>query len=279
MENVLVIVVLYDLTAGLSEAVRNLIALSRSLPRMTILLYDNSPKRNPLYMGNSFLNAVYVHDGRNLGLANAYNYGVQYAKDNSKEWIMLLDQDTLLTSNYLHEVSLTLKNMPTTDVVAIVPLLFCRNRHVSPMLNRSEQNVWWFQKPVKESGCYEGYITAFNSGTLLNAEFMSFIGGFSEKYPLDRLDYWYFHQIYKHRKKVYVLDATLEHDLSVLDYEKNMTVERYLMILKSELTFAKETGWQSVLLYKLLVICRFFKQLLLLRNKKYAWLTFQQIWK
>ena len=73
MENVLVIVVLYDLTAGLSEAVRNLIALSRSLPRMTILLYDNSPKRNPLYMGNSFLNAVYVHDGRNLGLANAYN--------------------------------------------------------------------------------------------------------------------------------------------------------------------------------------------------------------
>ena len=185
----------------------------------------------------------------------------------------------LLTSNYLHEVSHTLKNMPTTDVVAIVPLLFCRNRHVSPMLNRSEQNVWWFQKPVKESGCYEGYITAFNSGTLLNAEFMSFIGGFSEKYPLDRLDYWYFHQIYKHRKKVYVLDATLEHDLSVLDYEKNMTVERYLMILKSELTFAKETGWQSVLLYKLLVICRFFKQLLLLRNKKYAWLTFQQIWK
>ena len=152
MENVLVIVVLYDLTAGLSEAVRNLIALSRSLPRMTILLYDNSPKRNPLYMGNSFLNAVYVHDGRNLGLANAYNYGVQYAKDNSKEWIMLLDQDTLLTSNYLHEVSHTLKNMPTTDVVAIVPLLFCRNRHVSPMLNRSEQNVWWFQNQLKSQG-------------------------------------------------------------------------------------------------------------------------------
>ena len=240
---------------------------------LTVVAYNNSvdieiPQVDDCMVFNS---------GRNSMLASAYNYALLVAERLHKDWLLLLDQDTKLESKYGKALCAALKSFNDEDIVAFVPKLYSGDRLLSPVQNRSEQNVWWFQRTVQEPGCHDEYITAFNSGTLLSVEFMSSIGGFSERYPLDRLDYWYFYQIYKHRRKVYVLDTTLEHNLSVLDYEKNMTVDRYQMILKSELAFARETGRQSVMLYKLLVICRFLKQLL--SNKKYAWLTFQQIWK
>lgn len=280
MEDIIVIVVLYGTDVNSSLTLKSLDAIYDNTSKLDVLIYDNNLHSND-WNENKFgnWNVIYIHDGRNLGLSFAYNVGLQEAIKRQKRWILLLDQDTMLTKGYLSELLDVLHNNTLDKVGAVVPQLVWKGKRLSPVLNRSKQNVWWFQKRITSPGCYDGYITAFNSGTLASVDFLTSIGGFSVKYPLDRLDYWYFGQIYENGLSTYVLDAKLEHDLSVLDYNRNMTVQRYQSILASELLFVQDVGKESAFLYKMRLLARFVKQLLLVRDKRYACNTFQQLWK
>ncbi|NDV47425.1 glycosyltransferase [Paludibacter sp. 221] len=283
MKDVLAIVVLYKTQINESKSIRTLNELMNSsddLDNIDLLIYDNSPVSNQAAPSFNKINSTYVSDGHNSGLSTAYNYGISLAKKLSKTWILLLDQDTCLETTYLTELKNTLYSAVKPDTVAIVPKLIKGKRHLSPIKNRSESNIWWFQQDITQSGYYSGeFIVAFNSGTLLNVSFIDSIGGFSSKYSLDRLDYWYFYQIYLQKKQIYVLNTTMEHDLSLLNYDEYMTADRYKSILKSEISFANEIGFYCVLLYKLSLLFRFFKQLFLFKKKQYAFLTFNQLWK
>lgn len=279
MEDIIVIVVLYGTDVNTSLAIKSLNAVYDNTFQLDVIIYDNNPHSSDWDKMCGKLNTTYVHDGRNLGLSVAYNLALKEAIKRQKKWILLLDQDTILTKEYLSELLDVLHNNTLDRVGAIVPQLVRKRERLSPILNRSKQNVWWFQKKITSSGYYDGYITAFNSGTLVSVDFLISIGGFSAKYPLDRLDYWCFCQIYENGLRTYVLNAKLEHDLSVLDYNRNMTVQRYQSILASELLFVKETGKRSAFLYKIRLLARLMKQFLLVKDKRYACNTFQQLWK
>ena len=46
----------------------------------------------------------YVHDPSNGGLASAYNYALARAESEEREWLLLLDQDTSLTAEFISEL-------------------------------------------------------------------------------------------------------------------------------------------------------------------------------
>jgi len=54
---------------------------------------------------------AYVHDSTNGGLVPGYNQGIRLAKDNGADWLLLLDQDTVLTAATLKHFSLPFMNM------------------------------------------------------------------------------------------------------------------------------------------------------------------------
>ena len=76
------------------------------------------------------------------------------------------------------------------------------------------------------------------------------IGGFNTRYPLDYLDYWYFNEIYRLKQEVTILQATLTHSLSLLNYRQNITKERYKSLLTAEKQFATQLGKQALIYYK-----------------------------
>ena len=66
----------------------------------------------------------YVHDPSNGGLASAYNFALARAESEEREWLLLLDQDTSPTREFiveLLEAAASLHARP--DVAAIVPKL------------------------------------------------------------------------------------------------------------------------------------------------------------
>jgi GT2 family glycosyltransferase len=233
-----------------------------------LVLYDNSPEKQGFsaqqYEGISI---TYFHDARNLGIATAYNYALAVARKNGSEWLLLLDHDTELTAEYMQQVmNLEEKN---TDIAAVVPKINSENQLISPVYSHSLRPLQG-EKPVP--GIQRKPVMAINSGSLIRVDFLTKIDGFNEDFPLDYLDHWLFHEIYSKGYKARLLDVTLEHELSVMDYSR-VSLARYQSILESEIRFFRNYHQDLYKSYRIQLAKRFLKQLLTVKNKKIALYT------
>jgi len=249
----------------LSESVRN------SRLSISLIFYNN-------YNGISLEGTqdyLVVNAKDNEKLYGAYNFGLAHAKENDNSWLLLLDQDTEVTKEYVLGLESVLFRELDDSVVAIVPILKSGNIILSPKI--ISQYGWW-QNDIKIKECVNERVSAFNSLSLVSVNFFESIGGFSCKYKLDMLDHWYYNQIYRHKKKVFVLDTKIEHNLSLLNYENEMSISRHCDFLNAEYMFVKEElSLLHYITYKMRLIARFFKQLLFFNNKKYSVITLKRI--
>jgi len=232
-------------------------------PKDTFIIYDNSPSSN---LGSTPKGWEIVVDPSNGGLFTAYSYAVSKARSKGCPWVLLLDQDTDLPSNFLVTVHEDLALMQAeTDVVAIVPMVKAGNRQVSPMLPRLGREIPFNRRSVVEAS----WLWAINSGTCLRVDFIDSIGGFSNAFWLDFLDHWLFKMIHNSHKRVYVSKLVLQHELSVSNMDSGLTVKRYKNVLRAEREFTNHylpTLWRYALVPRLLA--RALKHLIMTRNKR-----------
>jgi GT2 family glycosyltransferase len=180
-------------------------------------------------------------------LSGAYNYALEKSRSGNRKWLLLLDQDTILTERYFSELNNFL--VSGNDAVAAVPILQQGDIHLSPISYSPRLGPYYFFRNLKQlNPNTKGCISGFNSAALLNVSFMISIGGFSKFFPLDMLDHWYFYKIHIAGKKVFILNATLEQNLSLLDMDKSMSIVRYSSYLKSLKQFTKDLKFPAVLI-------------------------------
>jgi GT2 family glycosyltransferase len=77
---------------------------------------------------------------------------------------------------------------------------------------------------------------AINSCALIRTKFLEEIGGFNKNFPLDGLDHWWCGEAQRLQRKLFVMEGTIEHDLSVSNFGENVTAARYQSIVDSEVT-------------------------------------------
>ncbi len=239
-----------------------------------LLIYNNSseiiiPQREDYEVINAPLNDR---------LAGAYNYALKQAVETKKKWLLLLDQDTELTKEYFEELNQILESDESENISVIIPQIQKGKCFIAPKTYFPQLGYTFFTKQLRQSGFCSKCISSINSGTVLNTRVIEEIGGFSYKYPLDGLDIWYFYQLYKKGKKVYVMKTVLEHDFSMLDYPK-MTIGRYKSIFDADLQFTKELGCLAVFLWKLKIPLRAAKRLCHKEQRKYALLILSYLYK
>jgi GT2 family glycosyltransferase len=272
---VTMVVVLYNLKPEESKTYQTLkqIMNSKSNPfkDIELILYDNSPiKHDFTPPRNEGIHITYYHDPRNLGIAAAYNYAWAAAKQNNSQWLLLLDHDTELTQEYFNSI-LNFSEIPE-KVVAVVPKINSENIMISPVYSQS-------LRPLTEErpspGVQDQAVMAINSGSLIAVSFLNEINGFNEDFPLDYLDHWLFFKIYEKGRKVFLINATLEHELSVLDYTR-VSLQRYQSILKSEANYYQKYKKDLLPKYRIQLAKRFLKQLLTVRNKEIAFQTLKK---
>src|SRR5687768_2304439 len=101
--SILAVLVLYQTSALQSPTLASLcqaVAQCGVERRFELLIYDNSASPSPLPAIPIPL--TYLHDPANGGLVAAYNTALQLAQRGRNEWLLLLDQDTVLTGDYLN---------------------------------------------------------------------------------------------------------------------------------------------------------------------------------
>lgn len=232
-----------------------------------MLIYDNSPEEQTV----SFFeeqSVTYIHDSMNPGLASAYNQALSFAKD--FEWLVLLDQDTKLSSSFFYEIA---KAQPTDQVVSLVPQILSGNRQISPVFS----NQYVSKKSIyPKEGSYSE-IMAINSASVLRVSFLKEIGGFNEEFPLDFLDHWLYWKINDVGKKVQILPVKIQHSLSVLDYT-TLKFTRYQSILAAERLFYGEYAVALKKQHRRHLLKRALKQFLTVTNRRFWRCTIIEWW-
>jgi GT2 family glycosyltransferase len=274
---ILAIIVIFNCKIEESKTVISLLQAYKNSPEVftsvKLIIYDNSLNEQNIFLDIPF-EYQYVHNPNNVGLAIAYNYALRAAIVGNCDWLLLLDQDSYLPKNFIYNLTNIPSNIEKDNtVLAIVPKIYYNNRFLSP--TKVLYGGIYRTIDIKHKGICNFHVTTIGSGVLLRTSFLQKIGGFNELYWLDCLDRWLFNTIHSLGKKVYVTDSIIDHNLSIMNYDKFMTEQRYYNILKSETMFMKSfksKGENYVYLLRLLKRTLFL--LVTVKNKKYSRMTF-----
>jgi GT2 family glycosyltransferase len=231
------VIVLYKMHPQDSSTLRTLLAAAQesAFLDLQILLWDNTPggqDPGPLLPG-----VLYEQYPFNPGLARAYNHALHLAAAQHYSWLLTLDQDSILPTNFVDRMSqLARRFHGRSQVGAIVPQVADGGRNLSPFVLALGAIPKWFV-----SG-YEGLPTstvyAVNSAAMLHVEALLAVDGYDPMLPLDISDLNLFHRLGKAGKRVYVSgDLLVLHDFSLLNKAGRMSIQRYDALLLDECFF------------------------------------------
>ncbi|HZD75733.1 MAG TPA: hypothetical protein VE218_01930 [Acidobacteriaceae bacterium] len=218
--------------AGLAQAFAEDASLSEQLD---VLVWDNSPTM--LEARSLPFAFTYQHAARNEGVSGAYNAAAIVAEQRGCAWLLLLDDDTSVTAEFLRGILGHAAQVAEDErIAAVAPFLYAGTFCMSPRLWRFARHVPLPRPahPYSETRA----IFAANSGTLMRVRALEAIGGYSARFWLDYSDIEVFHRLQQHGLSVRIAgDLRLEHEMAMLDYDRRMTPARFAIFLAAESDF------------------------------------------
>ena len=250
IRSVVSVIVLYANEIADCASLRSLLHAAAQLPphemKLKIHLHDNTDGTiDQTFAVNALCESrglpremiSYVHDAQNSGLATAYNHALSIAEHEGYEWLLTLDQDTVLPADSLVTLMGTMAFLDDRpDVAAVAPQIRAGGRIVSP--NWFLSGAWprWF--PTGFTGITQRTTFAFNSGSLLRVGALRQAGGYSPWFWLDNSDTCIYRHLAKLGKRVFVAGRVeLEHDFSMQNMQQKVSPARYRNILLAESAF------------------------------------------
>jgi GT2 family glycosyltransferase len=247
------VLVLYGQSPGQSAALSSLLEAAAGRPeaaqRISLIIYDNSAEPHALSASMPF-EAQYIHDAENAGLARAYNAALACARARGSTWLLLLDQDTLLSAEYLAELLDASDALASVgEVGAIVPKLWAGTRLYSPdapflFQIRQQFSDDNFAVDQNVTGMVARPLTAYNSGAALRVSMLEEIGGFPEDFWLDYLDHAVFQQLQLQGYRLWVMRTVLQQNLSHMDLG-SVSMPRHWSVLAAQTRFVLRFGSAS----------------------------------
>lgn len=132
----------------------------------------------------------YIHNGANLGVASAFNQGMQLALAHGAKWCLLLDQDSRIDPKdilhlleYAHDACLE-------NLALVAPIYFCNNVNrygkaiciEDQRIHRHAPEQWAAEAP------FMSVSYTISSGSLMNLQACKKIGWYDESLFIDFVD-------------------------------------------------------------------------------------------
>ena len=235
----LAVIVLYKMAPADSVSFQTLQEANRRVVdesfRLKIILYDNTPGGQDF--GELPSGVQYEAAGQNRGLADAYNRALEIAQAEGLNWLLTLDQDSALPSNFLTgliEGVSSIADDPT--VAAVVPQITGEGRMLSPNYFLFNALPRFFPKGFTGLSARETY--AFNSASTLRVDALREVGGYNRLFWLDNSDAYMYRQLYLHGKRVFVAgNIQVEHEFSLFNVSERVSLARYQNIVEAGCAF------------------------------------------
>jgi glycosyltransferase involved in cell wall biosynthesis len=238
---ILPVVVLYQQSIGQSLTLQSLQQnLERLGLRMDVFVYDNSPE--PQAVEQSFawksFNVFYRHDPHNSGLSKAYNTAAVKARGLKKEWLLLLDQDTILPPNFFETYASAVRDNRHIKIFSPIlklesgkifsPCLLKHKRGYPPKRISPGRHSLWTYSPV-------------NSGMLVCLKLFFKVGGYNEKLKIDFCDFQFLEKVRKISPDFFLTTATGLQNYSNAEKSVQKQQLRFKMYLQDAINCDKPT--------------------------------------
>jgi glycosyltransferase involved in cell wall biosynthesis len=235
----LAVIVLYKMTPSESVSFQTLQMARRDVEKnklhLKVFFYDNTPGgQDPGFLPEG---VQYEAAPQNRGLADAYNRALEIAKAEGFDWLLTLDQDSTLPSNFLSGLSEAVAGVAEDpSVAAVVPQITGAGRMLSPNYFLFNALPRFFPKGFIGISLRETY--AFNSASTLRVSALHEIGGYDPHFWLDNSDAYMYRQLHLHGHRVFVAgNIQVEHQFSMFDMKESVTVARYQNIVAAGCAF------------------------------------------
>jgi len=166
------VIVTYHPTAKMLENVPNVLAQVQGL-----VVVDNGSTTDELDALQTLRHRLGFHlieNGDNLGIAEALNQGVLWAESEGFPWVILFDQDSTITNNFVKHMFAAWESHPQRERVgSIHPKYVIPDTGVEPVVRRASDG---------------GPVTSMTSGALMPTWIFDKIGLFESKYFIDLVD-------------------------------------------------------------------------------------------
>lgn len=158
-----------------------------------------------------------IQEESNVGIAKALNDGVKFLLKNTQcDWVLTLDQDSIMSSDYFDEIPLL---NPTTNIAVYVPFVIERN---------VPENI---QKKMKEKDAQsrEGKFNQMpiQSGAIIRIKDYVDVGGMDESLFIDGVDLDFYLEITRQKKKIVQLSKAVLYQSMGEKEEKNFLSFKY----------------------------------------------------
>ncbi len=159
-----------------SSALHNLTRVGAQVPDLVVV--DNGSTASELQslrhasQNNGF---HLIENHRNLGIAEALNQGVIWARANGLDWVILFDQDSGITDGFVEKLFAAWETHPQRERVASIhPKYIDPDSGDESLVRRAHDG---------------GPIVSLTSGALIPTWIFDQIGGFASEYFIDCVDY------------------------------------------------------------------------------------------
>lgn len=149
-----------------------------------IVVVDNCSNGNELallYSQCRQQNMMLLQNERNLGIAAALNQGSGLAADHGYEWVLALDQDTVVAEDMVETLSAVYEEYPEKEKLAIIGSNY-RDSNSGRLL---------FSAELENRCSWEEVKTAITSGSLVSLAAYSVLGRFRDEFFMDFVDMEY----------------------------------------------------------------------------------------
>jgi rhamnosyltransferase len=174
-QSVCAVIVTYHPSAKMVEHLRKVFAQVQAL-----VVVDNGSSLDelePLRLEIRTLGFQLIENGENLGIAEALNQGVRWAKSQGYPWIILFDQDSAITDKFIDQMFAAWRTHPDCERIASI-----HPGYVDPKTG-IEAAV-----PRANDG---SPVYPMTSGSLMPAWIFDKIGWFASEYFIDLVDWEY----------------------------------------------------------------------------------------
>jgi rhamnosyltransferase len=199
-----IIIVLYNPDSVLLES----IVEKYSLMADQVLFCDNTTNIQTKEINRSICKknkcGYYEMDG-NVGIARAQNIGIKIAKNNNANYILFLDQDSVVDSEYLEKIK--------------KEYILCKEKYknigcIGPVtINKNDKNHVYTKK-INKTGQYIKVSQIMSSGLFIPIDVLFDVGLMEEDLFIDLVDYeWSWRAINKGYSLIVTKNITIFHQL------------------------------------------------------------------
>jgi len=173
-------------------------------------------------------------------LAVAYNRALEIAMREGFDWLLTLDQDTCLPTDFVSKLAHIAKFVtPLETIAAIVPQISDKGRVISP--NALSYGIFPKFFPSEFTGISQERTSAINSASTVRVGALNRVGGYDTRFWLDYADAVMYHRLYSAGFNLFIAgNIKVQHELSVLDMKNRVSAARYEDIMGAESAFWDE---------------------------------------